>query len=501
MNEPGSPSKGYIGGRGLAREGLAAGVGAGVSDAVLPRFAVVGHPNKGKSSIVATLAADDSVTIAPDPGTTTRCRRFPMRVDDRTLYVLIDTPGFQRARSALAWMQGEAERRGLAADRRHEAVAAFVEAHRGTDRFPDERELLTPLLAGAAVLYVVDGSRPYGPEYEAEMEILRWTGRPSMALINPIGAADYVGSWRSALSQFFRTVRVFDALAAPFARRLELLRAFAALDEQWKPKLDEAIEHLERDRRARDAQAASELADLLIDLLTHSETKSLPPEADACVHEPMLRDACLDWLRQREARARRAVELAYEHHRLERRETPLRAEGPDLFSESQWRVWGLSQRQLAAGGALGGAAAGGAVDAGLLGSTFFLGSAIGATLGGAAGWLGTRKLAAVRVMRLSMGRRRLRVGPVRHANFPWVAIGRATSHWRQVAGRAHADRRSLSLDDPQTHWSRQLSVSTRRKLNRLFARVRRGESRETTHPELRDAIGRAMAELADEFDT
>ena len=41
-----------------------------------------------------------------------------------------------------------------------------------------ERRLLAPILAGASVLYVVDGTHPYRPNYEAEMEILRWTGRP-----------------------------------------------------------------------------------------------------------------------------------------------------------------------------------------------------------------------------------------------------------------------------------------------------------------------------------
>ena len=35
-----------------------------------PIFAVVGHPNKGKSSIVATLAQDDSVAISSASGTT-----------------------------------------------------------------------------------------------------------------------------------------------------------------------------------------------------------------------------------------------------------------------------------------------------------------------------------------------------------------------------------------------------------------------------------------------
>ncbi len=51
----------------------------------LPQFAVVGHPNKGKSSIVATLAMDDSVRIGPQPGTTQHCRRYPMSVDEMEL--------------------------------------------------------------------------------------------------------------------------------------------------------------------------------------------------------------------------------------------------------------------------------------------------------------------------------------------------------------------------------------------------------------------------------
>ena len=46
-------------------------------------------------------------------------------------------------------------------------------------------ELLTPILEGAGILYVVDAGAPYRENYEAEMEILRWTGRPSMAVINP----------------------------------------------------------------------------------------------------------------------------------------------------------------------------------------------------------------------------------------------------------------------------------------------------------------------------
>ena len=134
-----------------------------------PRFAIVGHPNKGKSSIVATLSEDDAVAISPRPGTTTRARAYPMRVDGETLYELIDTPGFQRAREVLAWL--EANDRGAGA--RADVVREFLRVHADDPRFHDERELLTPIVDGAGILYVVDGSRPYGRQYEAEMEILR----------------------------------------------------------------------------------------------------------------------------------------------------------------------------------------------------------------------------------------------------------------------------------------------------------------------------------------
>ena len=92
---------------------------------IVPRFAIVGHPNKGKSSIVATLAEDDDVAISPHPGTTTQARAYPMRLDGETLYELVDTPGFQRARETLAWL--EAHDRG--AGERAAVVREFAAAH------------------------------------------------------------------------------------------------------------------------------------------------------------------------------------------------------------------------------------------------------------------------------------------------------------------------------------------------------------------------------------
>ena len=72
---------------------------------MIPTFAVVGHPNKGKSSIVATLAEDERITVGPTPGTTRRAHAYTFAIDGEPQYVLVDTPGFQRARAVFDWLE------------------------------------------------------------------------------------------------------------------------------------------------------------------------------------------------------------------------------------------------------------------------------------------------------------------------------------------------------------------------------------------------------------
>ena len=71
----------------------------------IPHLCVVGHPNKGKSSIVSTLTENDSVRIGAESGTTTSADTFEFLLDQRVLLKLTDTPGFQRARQVLSWLQ------------------------------------------------------------------------------------------------------------------------------------------------------------------------------------------------------------------------------------------------------------------------------------------------------------------------------------------------------------------------------------------------------------
>jgi hypothetical protein len=440
---------------------------------VIPRFAVVGHPNKGKSSIVATLAEDDAVAISPLPGTTARSQRYPFRVDGEVLYELIDTPGFQRPRQTLAWLKDHHP----AAHQRSETVAAFVSAHQGDQRFFDECELLQPLLEGAGVLYVVDGSKPYGAEYEPEMEILRWTGRPGMALINMIGEGDYIDEWRRALHQFFAIVRVFDATRADFDKRVALLRGFGELDEAWQPSLERAVEVLQRERRHRQHRAAVEIADLVIDVTTRQVSTPLPPGDELEAIEQRVREAGLGRLltviRKREEQARAEVQAIYRHRGLTRQERAASLLDVDLFSDEAWRVFGLSRGQLAATGAVSGAAAGSAFDLMLGGASLGVAAGIGGLIGGASALMGIRRLARIRVMGLPLGGRELLIGPVRDLNFPWVILGRAVLHHRMVAERNHARREALLLETSGgENLTDALPADSRRAINRVLARIR-----------------------------
>ena len=227
-------------------------------------FAVVGHPNKGKSSIVSTLARNDDINISQQSGTTTKANHY--RIDTgQGGFELIDTPGFQRPQKVLKWLKNKA----TSADQYANAIKSFVEDESCKLNFPDEVELLTPLVNGAAILYVVDGSRPYGTEYETEMEILRWTGRPSMALINPIESDEYIVPWKNALHQFFKLVKVFNPMNADLDKQILLLNSFALLEPKWKNNLDLVAEDLLNQEKQFVHQSITILADLLVDCCSY----------------------------------------------------------------------------------------------------------------------------------------------------------------------------------------------------------------------------------------
>jgi hypothetical protein len=149
----------------------------------------------------------------------------------------------------------------------------------------------------------------------------------------------------------------------------------------------------------------------------------------------------------------------------------------DLLSKESWLVFGLKKRDLVVVSAAGGAIAGGVVDVAFLGASFLAGSVVGGVIGGALGYFSSDKLADIKLLHQPMGGVRLRCGPSRNIQFPFVLLNRALLHHAVVAGRTHAQRGVLKIgegSEPVAETTR-FSSGTTRELARLFERLRRSE--------------------------
>jgi len=407
-----------------------------------PTFAVVGHPNKGKSSIVSALALDDSVQISDTPGTTNKQRSFPLSVDGKILYELIDTPGFQRARQVLEWL----EKHNVSADKKYEVVELFINKYEDDKRFHDEIELLKPIMAGAGIIYIIDGSKPFGTEYEAEMEILRWTGQPSMVLINHIEETDYTIEWKRALGQYFKMVRTFNPMTANLEDHISILESMAQLKEEWILPVKASIVLLEEHHTKMLKKSAEVVTKLVYDALSYIEKFSLKSEDATDKDKNKIEEKYKAYLRKLESRTQKKIEKIWQHDHLEKNQIMLTFEALDLFSEESASVFGLTRKELLITGATSGAIAGAGIDLLFLGHTLLLGGAIGGLVGGMGAYFGFDELSEIKVLGQTVGKRYLQMGPMKNRNFPYILLGRAIYHTSTIANRSHAIRSVVELD-------------------------------------------------------
>ena len=437
-----------------------------------PKFAVVGHPNKGKSSIVSSLALDDSVQIGDTPGTTQVKRGFPLRVDGKIIYELFDTPGFQRARRVLAWLS---ENEPTSADKRPDVVRAFVAQYRDDPKFRDEIELLEPILDGAGIIYVVDASKPYGPEYEVEMEILRWCGQPSMALLNLIGAEDYRDQWKVALGQYFRMVRTFNPIEATFRDHMDLLESMAQLKEEWTKSIKVAIGILDNLHQQKVEQSIDSIVDTMVKTLSFVYKKEINGESATKKEAEAAKLGYREQIIDNEKALEKNIEFIWNHRSIEKIENVLLLDEVGLFSKESASIFGLSQNELMITGASAGAITGAGVDLMFAGHTLFMASLIGGVMGGIGARMGFDNLYSVEILGQNLGKRELSIGPMKNLNFPYILLGRAIYHASIIAKRSHAVRDSFRLEDEEFFTEQIINGDMRKKLEKVHVQLRKGE--------------------------
>lgn len=472
-----------------------------------PTFAVLGAVNHGKSSVAAALAENDRVRISAMPGETVECQRFSLG----DCFVFFDTPGFQNAREALAELRGAAN-----AAEPLKVFADFIERHKGEPEFDAECRLFEPVVQGAGIVYVVDGSRPVLDLHVAEMELLRLTGAPRLAVINPIGGTDHGADWRRRLGQHFNAVREFNAMRAGFAERIELLETLAGIEQAWKPALMQGVQLLRDEWHARLDDAAQQIVALLEDLLQHRETADAPAdEHEAEAAAAALKQRFMDTLAAREARTHTALIALFGHHLVRAGALPPQVFGDTLFGESTWSLLGLDARQLLGAGAMAGAAVGAGADLLSAGHTLLAGSAIGAAVGAAGAFaLGKRRpevsiglpgaaLPSWWPGRVKLAGAGLSVGPYAALNFPWIVLDRALGTLAHVVRRSHARRDTVTLQaDALQALLAETGLATsgwddadRRRCEQVFAKMRRGRAEAADRDALRDVVRRRIDTL------
>jgi hypothetical protein len=405
----------------------------------IPEFAIVGHPNEGKSSVVSTLSEDDSVRVSPVPGETTECRAFPVLIDGREVIRFIDTPGFQNPRATLAWM------RAWQGDDR-EMLNEFIRAHRDDPAMHDDCALLAPLAAGAGIIFVVDGSRPLRNMDKAEMEILRLTGRPRMAIINCKDEnSSFLADWQNEFRKHFNSIRLFNASKATYSQRIALLQSLKAIDQDLEGVIETVIQAFSEDWENRRRQSAALITAMLAESLRYRASAACPPGTDEARLKAKLHREYTEFVTKRERVAHQQIRRLFKHNvfNLQLPEQSILQE--DLFAAKTWQFLGLRDEDMIWAAAAGGAAAGVGLDALTAGVSFGVFAAIGGLIGAAGAALkGKELLTGSRLLGMRLDKQQLQVGPVTNIQLLHILLDRALLYCRQIISRAHGRRDSAA---------------------------------------------------------
>ncbi len=411
---------------------------------IVPEFAVVGHPNEGKSSVVSTLAEDDSVRISPIPGETIECQTFTVVIDGQETIRFTDTPGFQNPKRVLAWMQDYQGSDALLLD-------SFLQEHQADDAFQDDCELLRPVAAGAGIIYVVDGSRPVRNADRAEMEILRLTGRPRLAIINcKDEETGYLESWKSEFRKHFNSVRIFNSHSATYRERIALLESLKSIDQDWEPALEKTIEAFRSDWQARNLVAADAICLLLDSCLTLSITRALPKNDQINLVKKGMMKAYGHKIDLFEKKAQQRIRSLYKHNIFNYALPSDFVIFQNIFSEDTWQLLGLSKRNLILAAAMSGAAFGGAFDVLLGGGSLGLFTVLGGASG--AGYAisgGMENLSQKNLFGKSFGGRQVTIGPNKNLQFFYILLDRILLYYAHIINWAHG-RRNAGNSEPDS---------------------------------------------------
>ncbi len=421
----------------------------------IPEFAVLGHPNEGKSAVVSTLTEDDQVRVSPVPGETTVCRTYTVTIDGRDIIRFVDTPGFQVPRQTLAWFNTYHKDP-------HRILDEFIAAHESDPFYADEVELFCPVARGAGIIYVVNGSRPVRGDDLAEMEILRLTGRPRMAVINSKHAdKDYTRDWRREFGKHFNSIRIFNANAANFHDRISMLESLKSIDQEWEPVLARVIQAFQAEWEKRQRLASAYITHAIEKSIRLTVSRGIDGGDDPVLARETLAETYREQIRDIEKSMFQQIRSLFKHRVYEVSLPEYSVLQHDLFSRKTWELLGLTKTQLAAAGALLGGTMGAVVDTAAHGLSLGMFTAIGGILGAGSAVLGGRRIADKSPAGIRLGGDRIQMGPHENPQFLYILLDRALIYYAHIIHRPHGRREQKNITDVNDDTVKKQGITTR----------------------------------------
>ena len=232
----------------------------------LPRLAVVGHTNAGKTSLLRTLTRDARFgEVSERPATTRHVEAVELMADGDAVLQLFDTPGMEDALGLADLMD---ELTGDGKPDGPELIERFLASPQARGRFEQEAKVLRQMRASDAGLYVIDARDPVLAKFREELAILSRCARPLLPVLNFVATPGHrEAEWREMLARLgLHAVVAFDSVAPAIDGERRLFTALGTLIEAHRQTLARLTESRAAEALARVEAGRRMIAELLVDV-------------------------------------------------------------------------------------------------------------------------------------------------------------------------------------------------------------------------------------------
>jgi hypothetical protein len=276
----------------------------------------------------------------------------------------------------------------------------------------------------------------------AEMEILRLTGRPRMAILNSKeNETGFLEQWQMEFRKHFNAIRIFNSVRATYAERIALLESLKAIDQSIEGALEVVIQAFSKDWAARNRKTADLVLTLLQEVLSYRRTATLAKGADEEELQAKMQATFNRFVRKREQATHTQIRRLFKHNIFSPELPADSILNQDLFAEKTWQFLGLTNTQLIMAGALSGAALAAGIDVAAGGASLGVFTALGGVLGAAATAVkGKDLLTGTKLLGIRLDHQQLRIGPVKSPQLMFILLDRFLLFYSLIINWAHGRR-------------------------------------------------------------